>query len=59
MAYDLVIRGGLVATATDAVVAGFTTRVLLDLTAGVAPETSAKAVGDMRAAGVDVVGSAA
>ena len=48
-----------VATATDAVVAGFTTRVLLDLTAGVAQETSAKAVGDMRAAGVDVVGSAA
>ena len=48
-----------VATATDAVVAGFATRVLLDLTAGVAPESSAKAVADMRAAGVDVVGSAA
>ena len=47
------------ATATDAVAAGFTTRVLLDLTAGVAPESSAKAVEDMRAAGVDVVGSAA
>ena len=33
----------------------FTTRVLLDLTAGVAPESSAKAVEDMRAAGVEVV----
>ena len=40
------------ATATDAVAAGFTTRVLLDLTAGVAEETSARAVADMRAAGV-------
>jgi nicotinamidase/pyrazinamidase len=48
-----------VATATDAAAAGFTTRVLLDLTAGVAPESSAKAVADMRAAGVDVVGCAA
>jgi nicotinamidase/pyrazinamidase len=47
------------ATAVDAVAAGFTTRVLLDLTAGVAAETSAKAVEDMRARGVDVVGSAA
>jgi nicotinamidase/pyrazinamidase len=47
------------ATASDAVRAGFTTRVLLDLTAGVAPESSAKAVADMRAAGVEVTGSAA
>lgn len=47
------------ATATDAVANGFTTRVLLDLTAGVADESSAKAVTDMRAAGVDVVGAAA
>ena len=43
-----------VATAADAVGAGFTTRVLLDLTAGVAPETTAKAVEDMRAAGVEI-----
>jgi nicotinamidase/pyrazinamidase len=43
------------ATATDAVNAGFSARVLLDLTAGVAPETTAKAVEDMRAAGVDIV----
>ena len=48
-----------VATATDAVAAGFTTRVLLHLTAGVAPDSSAKAVADMRAAGVAVVGAAA
>jgi nicotinamidase/pyrazinamidase len=43
-----------VATAADATNAGFATRVLLDLTAGVAPETTAKAVEDMRAAGVEV-----
>ncbi len=43
-----------VATAADAVGAGFTTRVLLDLTAGVAPESTAKAVEDMRAAGVEI-----
>ncbi len=42
------------ATATDAARAGFSTRVLLDLTAGVAPDSSAKAVADMRAAGVEV-----
>jgi nicotinamidase/pyrazinamidase len=47
------------ATATDATAKGFATRVLLELTAGVARESSAKAVEDMRAAGVDVVGSAA
>ncbi len=47
------------ATATDAAARGFATRVLLELTAGVARESSAKAVEDMRAAGVDVVGSAA
>ena len=42
------------ATAADAVNAGFATRVLLDLTAGVAPESTAKAVEDMRAAGVEI-----
>jgi nicotinamidase/pyrazinamidase len=42
------------ATATHAVNAGFAARVLLALTAGVAPETTAKAVEDMRAAGVEV-----
>ncbi|AEV73033.1 nicotinamidase-like amidase [Mycolicibacterium rhodesiae NBB3] len=42
------------ATATDAVKEGFTTRVLLDLTAGVAPESTARAVEGMRAAGVQI-----
>jgi nicotinamidase/pyrazinamidase len=42
------------ATAADAAAAGFTTRVLLDLTAGVAAESTAKAVEDMRAVGVEV-----
>ena len=40
-------------TAADAVDAGFATRVLLDLTAGVAPESTAKAVEDLRAVGVE------
>ena len=43
------------ATAADAVAAGFTTRVLLDLTAGVAPATTAEAVEALRAAGVSIV----
>jgi nicotinamidase/pyrazinamidase len=47
------------ATAQDAAAAGFTTRVLLDLTAGVAEESSAKAVETMRSAGVQVVTAAA
>ncbi|HET7668334.1 MAG TPA: pyrazinamidase PncA [Mycobacterium sp.] len=42
------------ATAADAAQAGFATRVLLDLTAGVAPDSTAKAVADLRAAGVEV-----
>ncbi|MCE1178524.1 MAG: isochorismatase family protein [Micrococcales bacterium] len=42
------------ATALDAARAGFDTRVLLDLTAGVAPETTAAALEEMRAAGVSV-----
>jgi nicotinamidase/pyrazinamidase len=47
------------ATAADAAEAGFSTRVLLDLTAGVAPESTAKAIEDMRTAGVQVTGSPA
>lgn len=43
------------ATASDAAVAGFTTRVLLDLTAGVAPESTTKAVDDLRTAGVQIL----
>lgn len=42
------------ATATDAAAAGFTTRVLLDFTAGVAPTTTAEAVDALKAAGVAV-----
>ncbi|TQF05246.1 isochorismatase family protein [Kitasatospora acidiphila] len=44
------------ATALDAAREGFTTRVLLDLTAGVAPETTAKALEQLRAAGVVLSG---
>jgi len=44
------------ATALDAARQGFTTRVLLDLTAGVDPTTVAEAVGEMGAAGIELVG---
>jgi nicotinamidase/pyrazinamidase len=42
------------ATAADAVRHGFSTRVLLDLTAGVAPESTAEAVAEMRSRGVEI-----
>jgi nicotinamidase/pyrazinamidase len=42
------------ATALDAVRAGFRTVVLEELTAGVAPGTSAAAIAELRAAGVEV-----
>lgn len=45
------------ATALDAARHGFTTRVLLSLTAGVHPATTAAAVDEMRAAGVDLAGT--
>jgi nicotinamidase/pyrazinamidase len=45
-----------VSTTIDAVAAGFSTRVLRDLTAGVAPKSTATAIEDMRAAGVQIVG---
>ncbi|MER5813230.1 isochorismatase family protein [Streptomyces sp. NPDC002033] len=44
------------ATALDSARAGFTTRVLLDLTAAVAPHTTARALEDLAAAGVTLVG---
>ena len=44
------------ATALDAAGAGFTTRVLLDLCAGVAPDTTAAALDELRDAGVELVG---
>lgn len=42
------------ATALDAAQAGLTTRVLLDYTAGVAPESTAAAIAQLREAGVEV-----
>jgi nicotinamidase/pyrazinamidase len=45
------------ATAADAARAGFGTRVLLDLTAGVAPESTAKAISDLRDLGADLIGA--
>jgi nicotinamidase/pyrazinamidase len=45
------------ATAADAARAGFGTRVLLDLTAGVSPESTARAIEDLRSADVDLTGS--
>jgi nicotinamidase/pyrazinamidase len=45
------------ATAADAVREGFATRVLLDLTAGVAPDTTARALSELREAGVELVGT--
>jgi nicotinamidase/pyrazinamidase len=44
------------ATALDAAAAGFATTVLLDLTAGVAPDTVRRALDEMRAAGVTLTG---
>ncbi len=44
------------ATAIDAVKAGFATRVLLDLTAGVARETVDHAINQMREEGVELAG---
>ncbi|MEV5982273.1 isochorismatase family protein [Streptomyces sp. NPDC052114] len=44
------------ATAVDAAREGFTTQVLLDLTAGVAEETTERALDELRAAGVELSG---
>ncbi|MBB5914966.1 nicotinamidase/pyrazinamidase [Nocardia transvalensis] len=44
------------ATALDAKAAGFDTRVLLGLTAAVAPETTTKALAQLRGAGVELAG---
>ncbi|WP_055477758.1 isochorismatase family protein [Sphaerimonospora mesophila] len=45
------------ATALDATRAGFAVRVLLDLTAGVARETTDAALGQLDAAGVELIGT--
>jgi nicotinamidase/pyrazinamidase len=47
------------ATTVDAVREGFSTRVLLDLTAGVDPTTTAEAIEAMREAGAELVGKPA
>jgi nicotinamidase/pyrazinamidase len=47
------------ATAADAAQAGFATRVLLDLTAGVAPASTAQAIEDLRAADIELTGTPA
>jgi nicotinamidase/pyrazinamidase len=47
------------ATAADAVRAGFRTRVLLGLTAGVAPDATAKAIEDLRTLNVSLTGTPA
>ena len=45
------------ATAKDGARAGFATRVLLGLTAGVAPDTTARALTEMRDAGAELTGT--
>jgi nicotinamidase/pyrazinamidase len=45
------------ATALDAVSEGYSTRVLLDLTAGVAPATTERALAQLRDAGAELVGA--
>jgi nicotinamidase/pyrazinamidase len=45
-------------TAADAARAGFKTRVLVDLTAGVGPDSTAQALDDMRQRGVELVHTA-
>jgi nicotinamidase/pyrazinamidase len=50
LATDYCVR----ATASDAVSAGFATRVLLGLTAGVAPDSTARAIADLRDGGVEL-----
>ena len=45
------------ATATDAATAGFDTRVLLGLTAGVMEDTTRDALDEMRTAGVKLSGT--
>ena len=45
------------ATAVDGARQGFTTRVLLGLTAGIAPESTARALSELRDAGVELDGT--
>ena len=43
------------ATAKDALAAGFDTRVLVDKTAGISPESTADALAEMASAGAELV----
>jgi len=45
------------ATAADAARAGFATRVLLGLTVGVAPQSTAEAIEDLRTCNVSLIGT--
>ncbi|MGO8892493.1 MAG: hypothetical protein ACLP8X_29995 [Streptosporangiaceae bacterium] len=47
------------ATTADSARAGFATRALLDITAGVAPESTATAIQDLCAAHPDLTGTVA
>ena len=47
------------ATALDAIAAGFRTRMLVDLTAGVAPDTTERALEELAEAGVEITTTAA
>ena len=53
IATDFCVR----ATSIDAIRAGFTTRVLLDLTAGVDPASTRAAMAEMREAGAELAGT--
>jgi len=53
LATDYCVR----ATTRDAVRAGFIARVLTDLVAGVSRDSTAAALGEMAAAGVELVGA--
>jgi nicotinamidase/pyrazinamidase len=55
LATDYCVR----ATAADAIAVGFTTRVLLGLTAGVAAESTARAIEELRGGGVELAGARA
>jgi nicotinamidase/pyrazinamidase len=47
------------ATAADAARSGFATRVLLGLTVGVAPQSTAEAIEDLRTCNVSLIGTPA
>ena len=54
---DIVRLSGTLYTARDAARAGLTTRVLLNLTAGVSADSVTQALSEMRAARIELIGS--